>query len=211
MTVLERLSGLDANLFIEGALRRSETSETFDSIDPATESILGQIANATEAEVDEAVAAANRAQKIWAKENAMTRAEALHEVAAKLRALSPILAEALTREMGKPYKESVDEVAWTAGAFDHYAETARNEAGRVLAANVDGQFHFTLKEPLGTVVIVLTCNYPYVLFAWQAAAALAAGNAVILKPSPSADARCRGQDESWASRDSSSSATPKWS
>lgn len=183
MTVLEKLSGLEANLFIEGALRRSATSATFDSIDPATEASLGQVADATEAEVEEAVAAANQAQKRWARENALSRAEALHEVAGKLRALSPQLSEALTREMGKPYKEAVDEVGWTAGAFDYYAETARGEAGRVLGPNVDGQFHFTLKEPLGTVVIVLTYNYPYVLFAWQAAAALAAGNAVILKPS----------------------------
>ena len=156
MTVLEKFADIEANLFIEGALRRSATGENFDSIDPATEATLGQIAVATEAEVEEAVAGANRAQKQWAKENAASRAEALHEVAHKIRALSPQMSEALTREMGKPYKESVDEVEWTAGAFDYYAETARNEAGRVMGANVDGQFHFTLKEPLGTVVVVAT-------------------------------------------------------
>ena len=49
-------------------------------------------------------------------------------------------------------------------------------------ATVPGQFHFAIKEPLGTIVIILPFNYPLVLLCWEAAAALAAGNAVIVKP-----------------------------
>ena len=48
---------------------------------------------------------------------------------------------------------------------------------------VDGQFHFTTKDPLGVVVIILPFNYPLCLLCWQAAAAIASGNAVIIKPS----------------------------
>ena len=95
----------------------------------------------------------------------------------------PLVAEMLTREMGKPYKESFDEVAWSASAIDYYAEIARHENGKVLGATVDGQFHFTTKDPLGVVVIILPFNYPLCLLCWQAAAALASGNAVIIKPS----------------------------
>ena len=95
----------------------------------------------------------------------------------------PLVAEMLTREMGKPFKESADEVSWSASAVDYYAEVARHDNGRVLGPTVDGQFHFTAKEPLGVVVIVLPFNYPLCLLCWQAAAALASGNAVIIKPS----------------------------
>ena len=183
MSVLEDFSNLNAKLFVDGALRASEASDGFDVIDPATETTLSHVADATDAEIDEAVAAANSAQKAWNAQNALTRAEALHEVARKLRTLAPRLAEAATREMGKPYKETADEVEWSATAFDYYAEAARHEAGRVVGPVTDGQFHFTVKEPLGTVVVILPFNFPYVLYAWEAAAALATGNAVILKPS----------------------------
>jgi betaine-aldehyde dehydrogenase len=183
MSVLEDFANLNAKLFVDGALRASEASDGFDVIEPATETTLSQVADATDAEVEEAVAAANLAQKTWNAQNALTRAEALHEVARRLRALSPRLAEAMTREMGKPYKESADEVEWSATAFDYYAEAARHDAGRVIGPIADGQLHFTVKEPLGTVVIILPFNFPYVLYSWQAAAALATGNAVILKPS----------------------------
>ena len=107
----------------------------------------------------------------------------LHEIAHKLRANSRVLAEAMTREMGKPFKESHDEVEWSATAYDYYAEIGRHEHGRVIGPVVDGQTNLVTKHPLGTVVIIMAFNYPYCLFAWEAAAALAAGNSVMLKPS----------------------------
>ena len=101
----------------------------------------------------------------------------------RIRANRPLVAEMLTREMGKPYKESFDEVSWAASAIDYYAEIARHEGGKVLGTTVDGQLHFTTKDPLGVVVILLPFNYPLCLLCWQAAAALASGNTVIIKPS----------------------------
>lgn len=106
----------------------------------------------------------------------------LHEVAATIRREKAKYAEHLTREEGKPFKESRDEISWCATAIDYYAEIARHETGRIAGTTVPGQFHFAIKEPLGTVVIVLPFNYPLVLLCWEAAAALAAGNAVIIKP-----------------------------
>jgi acyl-CoA reductase-like NAD-dependent aldehyde dehydrogenase len=152
-------------------------------IDPATEERVGEITDATVAEIARAVDAANRAQKLWRKVNYHKRSELLHEAAHNMRQARPLIGEMLTREMGKPYKESVDEVAWSSTATDYYAEVARHEAGRVLGPVVDGQFNFTTKDPLGVVVIILPFNYPLCLLCWQAAAALATGNAVIIKPS----------------------------
>ena len=151
--------------------------------DPATEERVGQIADATAVDIDQAVAAADAAQRAWRKVNHHRRAELLHEVSRRVLAARPLVAEMLTREMGKPYKESFDEVAWSASAIDYYAEIARHENGKVLGSAVDGQLHFTTKDPLGVVVIILPFNYPLCLLCWQAAAALASGNAVIIKPS----------------------------
>jgi acyl-CoA reductase-like NAD-dependent aldehyde dehydrogenase len=151
--------------------------------DPATEERLGTVIDATPAEIEECVQGALEAQKRWSRTSGLTRAELLHEAARRMRASTALIAELLTREMGKPYKESADEVAWSATATDYYAEIARHEAGKVLGPAVAGQFHFTTKEPLGVVVIILPFNYPLCLLCWQAAAALACGNAVIIKPS----------------------------
>ncbi len=180
VTTFERLSGHHR---IAGELRRAAGGTGFPVIDPATEARIGEITLSTPAEIEEAVAAANAAQRSWAKVNYHRRAGLLHEVARRMTAARPLVAEMLTREMGKPYKESADEVSWSVSAVDYYAEVARHDNGRVLGPTVDGQFHFTTKDPLGVVVIILPFNYPLCLLCWQAAAALASGNAVIIKPS----------------------------
>jgi len=178
--VFNQLSGQHR---IAGSLRRAAGTHATDIIDPATEARIGALVDATPGEIAEAIAAANAAQRGWAKVNYHRRAELLHEASRRMLENRPLVAEMLTREMGKPYKESADEVSWSSSATDYYAEVARHENGRVLGPTVDGQFHFTTKDPLGVVVIILPFNYPLCLLCWQAAAALACGNAVIIKPS----------------------------
>ena len=182
MSVVQTMSGYSGKMFVDGAFVDSDGAR-FDVIDPATEERIGEAASCTDADVDAAVEIANRAQKDWAAKNFLTRAEIMHEVAHDMRAMSSALSEMLTRETGKPYKESADEVDWSASAIDYYAEIARHENGKVLGSNIDDQFHFTVKQPLGVAVVILPFNFPYVLLCWEAAAALAAGNAVIVKPS----------------------------
>ncbi len=177
---LDQLSGHHR---IAGSLRRAAGSRTTEVIDPATEERVGAIVDATPTEIAEAIAAANAAQRSWSKANYHRRAELLHEASRRMLENRPLVAEMLTREMGKPYKESADEVSWSCTATDYYAEIARHENGRVLGSTVDGQFHFSTKDPLGVVVIILPFNYPLCLLCWQATAALACGNAVIIKPS----------------------------
>lgn len=185
MTALNEFSRLSGKLYLDGEFCSSTASESFEVIEPATEDPLGRIADSTDGEVDEAIRAANVAQHGWVAQNGLTRAERLHEVAARMREMKPQIAEMLTREMGKPYKETADEVEWSATAMDYYAEVGRHDCGRVVGPATDNQFHFTVKEPMGVVVVIVPFNYPLVLFCWEAAAALAAGNAVIVKPSES--------------------------
>ncbi len=182
MSATETFGRLSGKLFIDGAFVASKATDRFDVIDPATEERIAEIADATDAEVDGAIDAALVAGRNWNTIDMRSRAVVMHEIAALMRRDKALYAEYLTREEGKPYKESLDEVSWCATAMDYYAEIARHEAGRIAGTTVPGQFHFAVKEPLGTVVIILPFNFPLVLLCWEAAAALAAGNAVIVKP-----------------------------
>jgi len=183
MTAIEELKRLSNKVFINGEFRESAATDGLDILDPATEETIGYMPLTSRAEVEEAIAIANQSQKAWNKVNALSRAELMHQVAAKMRVSRALLGEMLTREMGKPYKETTDEVDWAATAVDYYAEVARHDYGKVLGPAVDDQFHFTIKEPMGVVVIILPFNFPFCLLCWSAAAALASGNAVIIKPS----------------------------
>jgi betaine-aldehyde dehydrogenase len=183
MGAIDRFEALSARHRIGGTIRHAAGERALTVIDPATERQIGEVIEASAAEIDEAIAVAGAAQRRWAKVNFQRRSELLHGAAQRMREARPLVAEMLTREMGKPFKESADEVSWSATATDYYAEVSRHDAGKVLGSTVDGQFHFTTKDPLGVVVIILPFNYPLCLLCWQAAAALACGNAIIIKPS----------------------------
>ena len=183
MSALDNFKSLSGSLFIDGAFKASASTLRLPVFNPATEDKIGEIADATAAEIADAILISGQVQKRWNAINMLTRAEALHAVASEVRRLRPMLAEMMTREMGKPYKESFDEVSWCVSAIDYYAEIARHENGKIVGPTVDGQLHFVIKEPLGVVAIILPFNYPLVLLVWEAAAALAAGNSVIIKPS----------------------------
>lgn len=180
--VQQRMQQVSGCNYVEGAWARSAGAR-IDVIDPATEEVIGQRAEATAEEVDAAVRHASAAQRKWWAASALERAELLHEVARRLKGLRETIGECMTREMGKPFREAAWEGGAAASSFDYYAELARHDQGRVAGPSVPGQFHMTLKEPLGVVVSVVPFNYPVLLFGWQAAAALAAGNAIIVKPS----------------------------
>jgi betaine-aldehyde dehydrogenase len=182
MGIPETFTRLSRGLYVEGVLKQS-SGEAWTVRDPATEEPLGEVADATDEEVDAALSAANAAWPGWWGLSALERAERLHRVAQTLRGMRPELAELLTRESGKPYKESADEVDWSITALDYYAEIGRHDTGHVIGPAVAGQMHYTLKEPMGVVAVILPFNFPFVLLCWEAAAALAAGNSVVVKPS----------------------------
>jgi acyl-CoA reductase-like NAD-dependent aldehyde dehydrogenase len=150
---------------------------------PYTEAELATVGLPSGEQVDAAIRAAREAARGWAATPAVERAELLHEVANRLRARTDELAELMTKEGGKPLVENSDEVGWTAAAFDYYAELGRNFAGRVIPPIESTQLSLVLKEPLGVVACIVPWNYPLLLLAWKAAPALAAGNAIVAKPS----------------------------
>jgi acyl-CoA reductase-like NAD-dependent aldehyde dehydrogenase len=151
---------------------------------PATEEPLAEVPSASPDQVDRAVAAARAALPGWRRTPAGERGELLHGVAAWLREHTDELGRLLTLEGGKPLVENTDEVGWTANAFSYYAELGRHERGRVIPSIEEGQLSLVLKEPVGVVAAIVPWNYPLLLLAWKLAPALAAGNTVVVKPSP---------------------------
>jgi acyl-CoA reductase-like NAD-dependent aldehyde dehydrogenase len=89
----------------------------------------------------------------------------------------------LTLEEGKAISENEEEVEWTIGTLDYYAEMARNYRGRVVPSGERSQFNFVLKGPYGVVGCIVPFNYPLLLMIWKVAPALVAGNTVVIKPS----------------------------
>ena len=150
---------------------------------PATGESIEEIATSSREELDEAVERARRGFREWREVSGLERAELFHEIAGNLRGHADELAEIMTKEGGKPFIENRDEVTWTAACFDYYGEIARDSVGYLPAPIEAQQLALVIKEPVGTVACIVPWNYPLLLAAWKVAPALAAGNAVILKPS----------------------------
>jgi acyl-CoA reductase-like NAD-dependent aldehyde dehydrogenase len=153
-------------------------------VNPATEEPLAEVASATDHQVEAAVSAARRAFRDWKRTPAPERGALLHDLSAWLTEHTDQLATTLTREGGKPLVENRDEMGWSASCFDFYAELGRLERGRVVPSGEAGQLNLVVKEPYGVVATIVPWNYPILLLAWKLAPALAAGNTVVVKPSP---------------------------
>src|ERR687885_2221582 len=152
-------------------------------INPATGESIEEIEASSREDLNEATERARRAFEEWRGVSGLERAELFHEIATNLRGHAEELAEIMTREGGKPFIENHDEVGWTAASFDYYAEIARDNVGYLPAPIEPQQLALVTKEPAGTVACIVPWNYPLLLAAWKVAPALAAGNAVLLKPS----------------------------
>ncbi len=156
---------------------------TLQVINPTTEESIEEIETTSREKLDSATEKARRAFDEWRGFTGLDRASIFHEISRSLMEHQEELAEILTSEGGKPYIENSDEVEWTAACFDYYGEIARDSIGYLPAPIEPQQLALVIKEPIGTVACIVPWNFPLLLAAWKVAPALAAGNAVILKPS----------------------------
>jgi acyl-CoA reductase-like NAD-dependent aldehyde dehydrogenase len=153
-------------------------------VNPATEEVIDAVASASITQIDAAVRSTRGAFANWKRTPAPERAEMLHQLSQWIAENAESLATTLTHEGGKPLVENKDEMGWTAGCLDFYAELSRVERGRVVPSGEAGQLNLVLKEPYGAVAAIVPWNYPLLLLSWKLAPALAAGNTVVVKPSP---------------------------
>ncbi len=154
-----------------------------DIINPSTLEPCGRIADATPAEMNQALACAEAARPAWARLDAKSRAQFLHALAQSIESVDKHdVARLMTLEVGKPYPEAVGELANVASVFRYYAEIARDDAGKIAGPIQTGSFQYTRYFPYGVSVHIVPYNFPILLMAWTLAASLAAGNVAIVKP-----------------------------
>ena len=164
------------------ARRGPQARDSFETVNPATGEVLGRIAVSGPAEVEQAVAAAARAQPAWAALTGAERGRVLRRAADLLRSRNAELARIETLDTGKPIQEtSVVDVPSGADCLEYYGGLAAGIAGEHLNLGT-GAFGYTRREALGVVAGIGAWNCPLQIACWNAAPALACGNAMIFKP-----------------------------
>lgn len=162
---------------VDGALIAGE--HWIEVRDPATGAPVGRTAAATLAQANDAVAAAARVARAWAAEP--DRPALMRAAAEAIDAHAEELATLLTREQGKPLAEARTEVGRAALWLRHYA--AADVSPATIIESSDRRIE-VVRRPIGPVLAITPWNFPLSLLAWKLAPALAAGNPVVIKPSP---------------------------
>lgn len=174
-----------ASIFADNDYFRIAGADSLDVVNPSTLELVGRIAIVPAAAIEELLGRSRQAQKQWAKVPVKDRAARLHAVAHSMKTRSRArVCGLLTREMGKPLPEADGEAQNVAPIFEYYAELAKDHAGSVAGSIQPGNFQFKRYDPYGVSVHILPYNYPLLIMAFTVAASLAAGNAVVIKPSP---------------------------
>ena len=162
------------NHFINGKFTPSSTGEYFDTINPATEEKLSELALGSVEDVDKAVKAAKKAQKDWAKLPGKERGKYLYRIARLIQERARSFSVIETLNGGKPIRESRDvDVPLAAAHFFYYAGWADK---------LDYAFPGRSVSPKGVAAQIIPWNFPLLMAAWKLAPALACGNTVVLKP-----------------------------
>jgi acyl-CoA reductase-like NAD-dependent aldehyde dehydrogenase len=169
----------DYRMTIDGELATS--AQTIDVINPATESRIASVPDASKDQVDHAVAAARRAFRKWGQAPWAQRQDALNKIADALERRAEEFMTLLTREQGKPRAGAEWEVR---GSVIWFREIAKQALEDEIVEESDSRRVVTRFSPLGVVGAITPWNFPILLAVWKIAPALLTGNAMVLKPSP---------------------------
>jgi betaine-aldehyde dehydrogenase len=155
----------------------------YDVIEPATGQKLASIPQATTEDVDRVARAAHRAftSGPWHTINTRERGRILLRLANLIREHRDELAQTESRNVGKPIRESRDEVDLAADCFEFYAGTTNKIGGQTIPGGAAGLL-MTFREPVGVCGLIVPWNFPIAITSWKVAPALAMGNCVLLKP-----------------------------
>ncbi|MCH4246997.1 MAG: betaine-aldehyde dehydrogenase [Acinetobacter populi] len=170
-------------LYIHGQYTPASSGISFDSINPANGKVIASIQQASQQDIEKAVHSAKQGQKVWAAMTAMERSRILRRAVDILRERNDELAQLETLDTGKAYSEtSTVDIVTGADVLEYYAGLATAIQGAQVPLR-DSSFFYTRREPLGVVAGIGAWNYPIQIALWKSAPALAAGNAMIFKPS----------------------------
>jgi betaine-aldehyde dehydrogenase len=178
---------MHSKLFINGAWRDARSGRTLDVINPATEQVFQTCAAGGPEDIDAAVAAAKGAMAgPWRRTTGKDRAKYLRAIAAAIESKKQLLAEIEVRDNGKPLPEALGDISDAAYCFNLYADFAEQLDGRqgeVIAVPDERFLTRVTYMPVGVAGLIVPWNYPLLMAAWKVAPAIAAGCAVVLKPS----------------------------
>ncbi|MCI3205526.1 MULTISPECIES: NAD-dependent succinate-semialdehyde dehydrogenase [Pandoraea] len=169
--------------WVDGQWIAADSGKTFDVLDPATGEVLAKVPELGAEETTRAVAAAEAAQKPWAARTGKERANVLRRWFDLMIANTEDLAYLMTREQGKPLSEARGEIAYAASFIEWFAEEAKRVDGDVLATPAADKRIVTLKQPVGVCAAITPWNFPAAMITRKVAPALAAGCAIVVKPS----------------------------
>ena len=176
---------IETRLFINGEYCAAADNTTFETIDPAAQQTLAQVARGKKADVERAVKAARQTfdNGDWSQASPAQRKAILTRFADLMEAHREELALLETLDTGKPIRHSLrDDIPGAARAIRWYAEALDKVYGEV-APTGSNELAMIVREPIGVIAAVVPWNFPLLLACWKLGPALAAGNSVILKPS----------------------------
>ncbi len=175
---------LQTRLLIDGKWRDSVSGKTFETLNPATEEVIAEVAEGDAADVDLAVKAARKAfdSGPWRAMDARDRGRLINRLADLIEENIDELAELETLDNGKPISEARHgDLPLVVDTFRYYAGWADKLHGQTIP--VRGKyFSYTKREPVGVVGQIIPWNFPMMMVAWKWAPALAAGCTIVLKP-----------------------------
>jgi malonate-semialdehyde dehydrogenase (acetylating)/methylmalonate-semialdehyde dehydrogenase len=170
-------------LLIDGEFVESRTTEWRDVVNPATQAVLARVPFATAAEVDAAVAAAQRAFRTWRKTPIGTRARIFLKYQQLIREHMKELAAILTSEQGKTVPDAEGDVFRGLEVVEHAAAIGNLQLGELANNVANGVDTYTILQPLGVCAGITPFNFPAMIPLWMFPMAIATGNTFVLKPS----------------------------
>ncbi|MBI9082809.1 MAG: NAD-dependent succinate-semialdehyde dehydrogenase [Desulfobacterales bacterium] len=177
----------DVNLFrkqcyVDGSWVDADSGQTLTVTNPSDGAVIGTVPDLDADAVGQAVGAAQTALGPWRAMTAGERAVLLQNWFCNIMAHQEDLAALMTAEQGKPLAESRGEVAYAASFVEWFAEEGKRIYGDIIPAHQRGTRIVVLKEPVGVCAAITPWNFPYAMITRKAAAALAAGCTMVVKP-----------------------------
>jgi lactaldehyde dehydrogenase / glycolaldehyde dehydrogenase len=169
--------------FINGRFSPVSGGDRIPVLNPARDTVISEIPDTPADAVDQAVAAAKKAQVSWELLPAIQRATYLRKISAKIRENVEEIARTISEEQGKILDLARVEAVFTADYIDYMSEWARRIEGEIIQSDRPGENIFLFRQPLGVVAGILPWNFPFFLIARKMAPALVTGNTIVVKPS----------------------------
>jgi alpha-ketoglutaric semialdehyde dehydrogenase len=169
--------------FIAGEWRAAASRATFDDVNPAdTRDVVGQFPKSSAADVERAVASAQRGFQIWSRMPAPARGDVLRRVGDLMVERKEEIANLMTREMGKPLTETRGDVQEGIDTAYYAATMGRQLFGRTVPSELKAKWAMSYRRPIGVVGIITPFNFPMAIPTWKMFPAFLCGNACVFKP-----------------------------